>query len=129
MTDIIKAHIKNCLEMDRDNNLKDIKRNIEDNIYGGQYIFDTTGKYYYIVGACSTVEDYYYVAINTDREIYFLSCINNFKVVDTLPPGMSMLDYLMKLDPQEIADDVKTYINSIEHSVLFTKVNINGILY
>lgn len=129
MIDIIKTHIQVCLEMDRDNNLKLIKDEIESGKYGGKYV-NENGRHYYIVAACSTVEDYYWVRINKDREIGFSSCVGNpGEILDEAPADMSVLDYLMKIDPQEIVDDVKRYIESTGHDVLFTKVNINGILY
>lgn len=129
MIDIIRTHVKVCLEMDRDNNLKNIKKEIEEGVLGGRYVYDVTGNYYYIVGASSTAEDYYYIAINEDREIHFLSCVGKLNVVDTLPPGMTTLDYLIRLDPQEIADDVKRYVNSTGKDVMFTKLIINGLQY
>lgn len=125
----IKEHISVMLNMDRYNNLKLIKDDIEIGKYGGQYVNDG-GKHYYVVAACSSIEDYYWVRINKDREISFSSCVGNpGEVMDKVPEDMSVLDYLIRWEGDEISSQVKEYINSTGHDVLFTKVNINGKLY
>lgn len=125
----IKEHIGAMLNMDRDNNLKFIKDEVESGKYGGQYVNDG-GIHYYVVAACSTVEDYYWVRINKDREIGFSSCVGNpGEVMDEVPEDMSVLDYLIRWEGDEVANKVKEYIDSTGHDVLFTKVNVNGKLY
>lgn len=125
----IKEHISVMLNMDRDNNLKLIKEDIEGGEYGGKYVNDG-GKHYYIVAACSTIEDYYWVRINKDREISFDSCVGNpGKVMNEVPADMSVLDYLIRWEGDEVASKVKEYVDSTGHDVLFTKVNVNGTLY
>lgn len=125
----IKEHIKVCLEMDKDNNLKSIIKDIEDNIYGGKYVVDN-GIHYYVVAACSTIEDYYWVRINKNREIQFASCVGSpGDILNEVPADMTVLDYLIRWEGKEVADKVKEYIESTGHDVLFTKVNINGVLY
>ena len=125
----IKAHIKEMLSMDRDNNLKSIKEDIEYGKYGGKYV-NENGRHYYVVAACSTVEDYYWVRINKDREIQFSSCVGNpGEILDNAPADMSVLDYLIRWESEDVAKKVYEYIDSTGHDVLFTKVNINGKLY
>lgn len=125
---LIENHIKEQLNMERENNLKLIKKDIEENGYGGKYIYDGR-KYYYITAATSTIEDYYYVALNEDREIHFISCVGKLNIQEHLPPGMETLDYVLNIDPRDIADDIKKYIKRTGSDVLFTKININGELY
>lgn len=125
---LIENHIKEQLNMERENNLKLIKKDIEENGYGGKYIYDGR-KYYYITAATSTIEDYYYVALNEDREIHFISCVGKLNIQEQLPPGMETLDYVLNIDPRDIADDIKKYIKRTGSDVLFTKININGELY
>lgn len=125
----IKEHIKEMLSMDRDNNLKSIKEDIEYGKYGGKYV-NENGRHYYVVAACSTVEDYYWVRINKDREIQFSSCVGNPGVVmNEVPADMSVLDYLLKWESEEVAKKVYSYIDSTGHDMLFTKINIKGKLY
>lgn len=126
----IKKHIKEQLEMERDNNLKLIKKEIEEGEIGGHYC-KSINDVFYVVAATSTIEDYYYVVINRDREIKFISCVGSLEVLNEIPPttDMYVLDYLIRFDGEEIANDVKQYIEKTKTDVLFTKVNVNGKLY
>jgi hypothetical protein len=125
----IKAHIEEQLSMNRDNNLKSIKDDIENGKFGGQYV-NENGRHYYVVAACSTIEDYYWVRINKDREIQFSSCVGvPGEVLSETPADMSVLDYLLKWEAEDVAKKVYTYIESTGKDVLFTKVNIKGKLY
>jgi hypothetical protein len=127
--EIIREHIEEQLSMNKDNNLKSIKREIEDGVFGGQYV-NENGRHYYVVAACSTIEDYYWVRINKDREIQFSSCVGNpGEVMNEVPADMSVLDYLLKWEPEDVAKKVYEYIKSTGHDMLFTKVNIKGKLY
>ena len=125
----IKEHIEEQLNMDKDNNLKQIKHEIEDGVFGGQYV-NENGRHYYVVAACSTIEDYYWVRINQDREIQFSSCVGvPGEVLSETPADMSVLDYLLKWEAEDVAKKVYKYIDSTGNDVLFTKVNIKGKLY
>lgn len=126
---IIRHHIEEQLSMSRDNNLKQIKQEIENGKFGGQYV-NENGRHYYVVAACSTIEDYYWVRINKDREIQFSSCVGNPGVlISEAPADMSVLDYLLKWEPEDVAKKVYEYVESTGHDMLFTKVNIKGKLY
>ena len=126
---IIRHHIEEQLSMNRDNNLKSIKDDIENGKFGGQYV-NENGRHYYVVAACSTIEDYYWVRINKDREIQFSSCVGvPGEVLSETPADMSVLDYLLKWEAEDVAKKVYTYIDSTGHDMLFTKVNIKGKLY
>lgn len=126
---LIKEHINEQLSMSGDNNLKSIKHEIEDGVFGGQYV-NENGRHYYVVAACSTIEDYYWVRINKDREIQFSSCVGvPGEVLSETPADMSVLDYLLKWEAEDVAKKVYTYIESTGNDVLFTKVNIKGKLY
>lgn len=125
----IKEHIEEQLNMDKDNNLKSIKADIENGKFGGQYV-NENGRHYYVVAACSTIEDYYWVRINKDREIQFSSCVGvPGEVLSETPADMSVLDYLLKWEAEDVAKKVYKYIESTGNDVLFTKVNIKGKLY
>lgn len=126
----IKKHIREQLEMERDNNLKLIKKEIEEGEIGGHYC-ESINDVFYVVAATSTIEDYYYVVINRDREIKFISCVGSLEVLNEIPPttDMYVLDYLIRFDGEEIANDVKRYIEKTKTDVLFTKINVNGRLY
>ena len=127
--EIIREHVEEQLSMSRDNNLKSIKHEIEDGLFGGQYV-NENGRHYYVVAACSTIEDYYWVRINKDREIQFSSCVGvPGEVLSETPADMTVLDYLLKWEAEDVAKKVYTYIESTGKDMLFTKVNIKGKLY
>lgn len=126
--ELISEHIKDSLEMERNNNLKDIKAEIEQGKYGGVYV-RSCGKCYYVVGATSTTEDYYYVCLNNDRDLHFISCVGKLDVLEEPPINMSILDWLIQHEPDYLAEHVKEEIDKLKTDVLFTKVNINGTLY
>lgn len=126
---LIKEHINEQLSMNEDNNIKSIKADIENGKYGGQYV-NENGRHYYVVAACSTIEDYYWVRINKDREIQFSSCVGvPGEVMNEVPADMTVLDYLLKWEAEDVAKKVYAYIESTGNDVLFTKVNIMGKLY
>ena len=127
--EIIREHIEEQLSMNRDNNLKQIKDEIENGKFGGQYV-NENGRHYYVVAASSTIEDYYWVRINKDREIQFSSCVGvPGEVLSEIPADMSVLDYLLRWEAEDVAKKVYSYIDSTGHDMLFTKVNIKGKLY
>ena len=115
--------------MGRENNLKLIKAEIENGKFGGQYV-NENGRHYYVVAACSTIEDYYWVRINKNREIQFSSCVGNpGDIMNEVPSDMLMLEYLLKWEPKDVAKKLYEYVESTGHDMLFTKVNIKGKLY
>ena len=127
----IKDHIELQLNMERENNLKLIKQEIEDpnNGYGGKYI-NSNGKYYLVVAACSTIEDYYYVLVDKDRYKSFSSCVGSpGDIIDYVPAEMSIVQYLIENEPKDFAENIKRYVNNTGHDVLFTKINLLGTLY
>ena len=125
----IKEHIEEQLNMKRDNNLKLIKQDIEEGVYGGRYVKDH-GITYYVVGACATLEDYYWVKINKHREICFDSCVGApGDLLFEVPDEMISLEYLLKWEAKDVADKVKSFVESTGKDVLFTKINIKGELY
>lgn len=125
--DLVRAHIAEQLSMERENNLKLIKKDIEEGLFGGKYCNDGATTYY-IVGATSTDEDYYYVGIAKDRSIHFISAVAWLQVTEEeIDNNFSVLRYLIKNEPETIVADIKRYIDSTRADVLFTKINVNGI--
>lgn len=128
--DLVRAHITEQLSMERENNLKLIKKDIEEGLFGGKYCNDGATTYY-IVGATATDEDYYYVGITKDRSIHFISAVAWLQVVEENlnDANFSVWKYLVRHEPETIVNDVKRYIDSTRADVLFTKINIGGKLY
>ena len=104
----IEKYIKDQMESPGENNLKLIYNEICEK-KGGYY--SDGCKTYYIVGAVSTHEDYYYVAINgSTRKMGFLSCVGKLEELDDVPPDCSVLDYLLRTEPEYFVDMIKENI-------------------
>lgn len=106
-----------------------VKNEIESGSLGGKYCKDITGRIYYIVGVTVTDEDFYWVGINSNREIHFLSCVGIMTPVENGNDDFSFLNYLIKFEPLTIVNDVNRYIKSFKKDVLISKINIDGKLY
>lgn len=106
-----------------------VKNEIESGSLGGKYCKDVTGCVYYIVGVTVTDDDYYWIGINRNREIRFLSCVGKMIPTDICNEDFSFLNYLIKFEPLTIVNDVNRYIKNMKKDVLISKINVNGKLY
>ena len=92
---------------------------------GGKYIkfFDDYGV---LVGASVTIEDYYWVYINSDRKLCFSSCVEKYELVEEneLPPKMSVLVYLMVHDRESLRELVNNKISEYKFDKLITDIYI-----
>lgn len=123
----IEKYIKDQMESPGENNLKLIYNEICEK-KGGYY--SDGCKTYYIVGAVSTHEDYYYVVINgSTRKMGFLSCVGKLEELDDVPPDCSVLDYLLRTEPEYFVDMIKENIYKSKVDVLFTPIFIRGKAY
>lgn len=110
-------------------NKTEIRNEIENGILGGRWCKDCTGSIYYVVAAVETDEDYYYVGIDKDRKINFLSCVGNIEVIDDYSHlNTRVIGYLIRFEHETIVRDVKRYIATIKDE-LFTKIRIEDKLY
>ncbi len=129
-TNDIKEHIKNQLEMEKENNLKLIKYDIEHGELGGKYIRGSRGQIFYVAAASSTIEDYYWVLLDTDRKVYYDSCVAKpGEILEYIPASMSVLQYIIDNDPECLAEDIRNAVENAGEDVLFTKINLGGKLY
>ena len=120
----IQEHINKQLSMERDNNLKQIKKEVEETL-GGKFVTDGS-EIYYLVGACATHEDYYYVCLDKRGNIRFLSCVGRLEIVDDV--FKTDCSYLYnKIRTQErnsLINHIKNTIDKSEIDVLFTPIYI-----
>lgn len=125
----IQEHINKQLSMERDNNLKQIKKEVEETL-GGKFITDGS-EIYYLVGACATHEDYYYVCLNSKNQIRFLTCVGHVDFINEICPNG--FEYLISIirgnNPELVVEHVKNIINNSEIDVLFTPIIIENIKY
>lgn len=122
----ISDFINSKLNDANNNNLKLIKSFVDTN--GGKYIKTPSGEIEYLIGASSTDEDYYYITVNDDIKISFISCVGHIDVIELVNNGFSKLNDIIENNPDLIVEKVKNIIdNSCE--VIFSGIYINGIKY
>lgn len=119
----IKEHIEKQLNSFSTNNLKIIKEEIENGKIGGRWCTDGS-KIGLIVGAVSTIEDYYYVVLTPETyKVQYWSCVGNVKPIN------HENEYgFEKMFPKALKALVEEQLEKDEKvQVLFTKLMINSI--
>ena len=120
----IKEHIEKQLNSSSVNNLKIIKEEIESGKIGGRWCENDTKKVGFIVGAVSTIEDYYYVALTPETyKVQYWSCVGDVKPIN------HENEYAFeKMFPKALKTLVEEQLEKDEKvQVLFTKLMINSI--
>lgn len=127
--DLIKKHIDSQLANKTENNMQLIKKEIEKK-RGGYFELFSGGDIGYIVGASSTLEDYYYVYIDKSNKICFQSCVGKIKYIGKNMPNndFSVVDWLIKHDPKSLVIKIKNVLQR-NPDVLFTSIYLNGKRY
>ena len=122
--DIVK-HIEEKKNSPKENNLKLIYNDVLK--MGGNVIREyNSTQCYYLVGAVSTHEDYYYVVLDKDRKLRFLTCVGKIELVDEIPADFSVLLYLVSHDPISLVQYIRNTIDTSKVDVLFTPIIINN---
>ena len=122
--DIVK-HIEEKKNSPKENNLKLIYNDVLK--MGGNVIREyNSTQCYYLVGAVSTHEDYYYVVLDKDRKLRFLTCVGKIELVDEIPADLSVLLYLVSHDPISLVQYIRNTIDTSKVDVLFTPIIINN---
>lgn len=125
--DIVK-HIEEMKNSPKENNLKLIYNDVLK--MGGNVIREyNSTQCYYLVGAVSTHEDYYYVVLDKDRKLRFLTCVGKIELVDEIPADFSVLLYLVSHDPISLVQYIRKTIATSKVDVLFTPIIINNKRY
>ena len=106
----------------KDSNIHLIKRIVSK--YSGT-IVNVSGDYGLLVGATSTLEDYYWVYIDSDLKVCYSSCVGAIKDIDEIPANCSVLSYMIKHQKQDLMDKVMKSINSHKDTdLLITPITI-----
>lgn len=126
--DDIAKHIEEMKNSPKENNLKLIYNDVLK--MGGNVIREyNSTQCYYLVGAVSTHEDYYYVVLDKDRKLRFLTCVGKIELVDEIPADFSVLLYLVSHDPISLVQYIRKTIDTSKVDVLFTPIIINNKRY
>jgi hypothetical protein len=122
--DIVK-HIEEMKSFPGENNLKLIYNEVLK--MGGNVIREYNSAHcYYLVGAVSTHEDYYYIVLDKDRTLRFLTCVGKIELVDEIPAELSVLMYLVSHEPDSLVQYIRKTIDTSKVDVLFTPIIINN---
>jgi hypothetical protein len=122
--DIVK-HIEEMKSSPGENNLKLIYNEVLK--MGGNVIREYNSTHcYYLVGAVSTHEDYYYIVLDKDRTLRFLTCVGKIELVDEIPAELSVLMYLVSHEPDSLVQYIRKTIDTSKVEVLFTPIIINN---
>lgn len=122
----IRIGIKDEEESKNENNLKSIRRKIEEN--GGKFIkTDFKEKEALLLGAVATDEDYYYVSVDAEYNVEFDSCVGKFgEVLSECPKA------LRKFKPENVSQKTSERVfNALRSRMIdspamfFTKIYFN----
>lgn len=77
----------------------------------GKYVSFSSGwNSGFLVGAAMDSEDFYWVFLDKDRKPNFSSCVEYYNVLeDFKDPDFSILDYLIKNNPDEIKKSIDSF--------------------
>lgn len=117
-------HINKCLDSTEENNLKLIKEEAKE--LCGNYVNFFGLHYGYLIGATCGHDDFYWVYFKKDLTLSFSSCVGNPTKLDEMPNiDFSVLDWLIKNEPQSLVDKIKETLKKYD-DVFFTPIYING---
>ena len=124
MKDKIIAYIRHELSAEGNNNLKLIKEELK--TIGGQFVTDGY-RVGYLVGAVATHEDYYYILLNNDKKIYFISCVGKIYKIDENVDLSKFEDLIceIKSKPFDLKESIKEQMSTLE-DVFFTPLYIGN---
>ena len=114
----IKKFIDDKLNEKDFNVLKEIKQEVE--MDGGSFV-SFYGDIFYLVGATSTDEDYYYLCLDKDAHIVYESCVGVHKKLEQTPKGFEKLLKEIKNNKSELLKRIEDSVNG-GIDVLFTKI-------
>lgn len=84
--------------------MEEIKRD------SGKYVSFGGWQSGFLVGAAMDDEDFYWVFLNSERKVNFSSCVGRYEVLEgPNSPDFSVLDYIIKNNPEEIKNQVDSY--------------------
>lgn len=100
-----RAIVTDCL-MSPSPYLKELLWFVHTNL-GRVVMMDDDGVEYLLVGASSTLEDYYYVLLRPDLRLHFVSCVGKLDIKDWTLVGNEMRALLNRPDLTDIITDLR----------------------
>lgn len=119
--ELLEASVQNAYA-NKDSSIHLIKYTVSR--YSGT-IVDISGDYGLLIGATATLEDYYWVYIDSDLKVCYSSCVGGIDEIEEIPAKFSILSYMMKNQKQDLLDKVMKSINSHKDTdLLITPITI-----
>ena len=113
--------------------LEDVKKNPNSNYNiiinevnkdGGKYIKFDNDDIGFLICATSTIEDYYYMYMDKDRNIKMSSCVGGYEIIESPETiqNLSVLSYIRKHDKMYIKEKITRYIKNLKYDKVITNI-------
>ena len=122
-----KQHASSQINSDQDNNLKLIKRELE-NKYGGSFISFHNSQPVYCICAVDSEDDYYWVGINKDYKLKYFTCCGNPTILKKIPEELYTFNLELKDDPESILKIINEELSKVS-DFPFTDIYLGDNVY
>lgn len=91
---------------------------------GGKYIKFDNDDIGFLICATSTIEDYYYMYMDKDRNIKMSSCVGGYEIIESPETiqNLSVLNYIRKHDKMYIKEKITRYIKNLKYDKVITNI-------
>ena len=91
---------------------------------GGKYIKFDNDDIGFLICATSTIEDYYYMYMDKDRNIKMSSCVGGYEIIESPETiqNLSVLSYIRKHDKMYIKEKITRYIKNLKYDNVITNI-------
>ena len=91
---------------------------------GGKYIKFDNDDIGFLICATSTIEDYYYMYMDKDRNIKMSSCIGGYEIIESSETirNLSVLSYIRIHDNMYMKEKIKQYIKNLKYDKVITNI-------
>ena len=78
----------------------------------------------FLICATSTIEDYYYMYMDKDRNIKMSSCVGGYEIIESPETiqNLSVLSYIRKHDKMYIKEKITRYIKNLKYDKVITNI-------
>lgn len=125
MQERYKEYLKESIEsalQDKSNNIHYIIKSCKND--GGKIVkFRGLDEYGLLVGATSTLEDYYWIYIDKDKKLQFDTCVSGYDIVNDIPEDCKFLTDIN--NGRELLNIVIKGVNATLYDMLITPIYIN----
>lgn len=77
----------------------------------------------FLIGATSTLEDFYWLYMDLERNIHFSSCVGGYTVIDEIPVEFNILDYMRTHDKDFIKKTIDDFIKNMKYDRMISDIH------